>query len=98
MQTAEGVTLSGYAFGNAGVEPAVIGTAFATEAGQLSQPVDGNTGVFVLVPGQKNVSENTFNEETEKAQLASRYAYLPYQIINAIEEKANVVDNRSNFQ
>ena len=98
VQTAEGVTLSGYAFGNAGVEPAVIGTAFATEAGQLSQPVDGNTGVFVLVPGQKNVSENTFDAETEKAQLASRYAYLPYQIINSIEEKANVVDNRSNFQ
>jgi hypothetical protein len=39
-----------------------------------------------------------FNADTEKAQLASRFAYLPYQAMQLLEQNANVEDNRANFQ
>jgi hypothetical protein len=34
----------------------------------------------------------------EKAQLGARYAYLTYQAMQLVEDKADVEDNRANFQ
>jgi len=99
VQTAENVTLNAYRFGNAGNEPAVIGCALAMEAGELSQPIQGRQGVFVIKAGNKTVAEGEMNVESEKQQLVSRTAYmLPYQAIALIQEQADVVDNRANFQ
>jgi hypothetical protein len=39
-----------------------------------------------------------FNAEIEKAQLATRFAYLPYQAMQIMEDKADIEDNRANFQ
>ncbi len=99
VQKAENVTLNAYRFGNAGNEPAVIGTAFALVEGELSGPVQGRQGVFMLKAGAKTVAEGEMNVETEKQQLASRAAYMiPYQAIALIQEQADVEDNRANFQ
>ena len=99
VQTAENVTLASYRFGNAGNEPAVIGTALALAEGELSAPIQGRTGVFVLKAGAKTVAPGELNVEQEKQQLASRVSYtIPYQAISLVQEKADVVDNRANFQ
>ena len=98
-QTAENVTLASYRFGRAGNEPAVIGTALTLEEGEVSAPIQGRTGVYVLKAGAKTVAPGELNVETEKQQLISRVAYsLPYQAIALIQEKSKVVDNRANFQ
>ena len=55
-------------------------------------------GVYVVKTGKANNAAETFVVETEKAQLASRYAYLPYQAMQLLEDKAEVDDNRANFQ
>jgi len=69
------------------------------EAGELSQPIQGRQGVFVIKAGNKTVAEGEMNVESEKQQLVSRTAYmLPYQAIALIQEQADVVDNRANFQ
>lgn len=99
IQKAEGVTLAAYRFGNMGAEPAAIGTALATEAGQTSAPVKGIQAVYVLRPGEKVVTEGSFDEAQEVAQLNSRYTYsLPYQALQMVEKKADIQDNRFNFQ
>lgn len=99
VQTAENVTLASFRFGNAGNEPAVIGTALALAEGELSEPIQGRTGVFVLKAGAKTVAEGELDVETEKQQLVSRVAYMiPYQAIALIQEQADVEDNRANFQ
>jgi len=98
VQTVERVSLSDSRFGNAGMEPAVIGKAVAQSENELSEPIQGNMGVFVVKTGAANNLEAEFNAESEKAQLASRFAYLPYQAIQLIEDKAEVTDNRANFQ
>lgn len=98
-QNAENVSLSSYRFGNAGAEPAIIGAALAQELNTVSAPIAGNMGVFMLKPTSKTTAEGEFNAETEKQQLTARSAYsLPYQAINMLQEEANVVDNRANFQ
>ena len=92
------MTLADGRFGNAGMEPAVIGATIALGENALSQPVQGNTGVFVVKTGAAIDSNEEFNAETEKNLLSSRYAYLPYQAMQLMEDQADVVDNRANFQ
>ena len=98
IQNVERVSLSDSRFGNAGMEPAVIGKAVAQAENELSEPVQGNMGVFMVKTGAANNLNEEFNADAEKAQLASRYAYLPYQAMQLIEDKAEVTDNRANFQ
>lgn len=101
IQTAENISLNSTRFGAAGVEPAVIGAAVSLEENELSQPVQGKNGVYVLLATSKKVSETEPDEaaiERQIQQLSSRYTYsLPYQLINLVEENADITDNRANF-
>ena len=98
VQSVERVSLADSRLGNAGMEPAVIGAAIAQGENALSEPIQGNMGVFVIKTGAANNAEGTFNAESEKAQLSSRFAYLPYQAIQLLEDAAEITDNRANFQ
>jgi len=98
IQTAERISLADNRFGNAGMEPEVIGKTMALGENTLSEPIQGNMGVFVVKTGAALNNTAEFNADAEKAQLASRYAYLPYQAIQLMEDQAEVEDNRANFQ
>ena len=98
VQHADRVSLADSRFGNAGMEPAVIGKTVAQGENAFSGAIKGNMGVFVVKTGAANNLQGEFNAESEKAQLASRFAYLPYQAMQLIEDKADVTDNRANFQ
>ena len=99
VQQATAVTFGGYRFGNAGNEPAAIGAAIALNEGELSEPIEGNNGVYVLQVAAKNKADGAFDEQAEIQQWTSRYAYsLPYQAISMLQDKADVTDNRATFQ
>ncbi|MBR0310365.1 MAG: SurA N-terminal domain-containing protein [Paludibacteraceae bacterium] len=93
------LTEDSYRFGAEGMEPAAVGTAFATAAGELSKPVKGNQGVIVLVPADVQRTEAEIDYKAEIANLNARTSYsLPYQLINNLEQNADIVDNRATFQ
>ena len=98
VQTAEGVTMGAFRFGNAGAEPKVIGTSFAILPQTLSRPVEGQKGLYLLMAGEKTTGEDSFDEQAEISRLNNRYAYLSYQLNNYVLEKTDVTDNRYNFQ
>jgi peptidyl-prolyl cis-trans isomerase D len=98
IQSVERVSLADTRLGNTGMEPTVIGTAIALGENQLSQPIQGNMGVFLVQTGMAMNTNEEFNAEIEKAQLATRFAYLPYQAMQIMEDKADIEDNRANFQ
>jgi peptidyl-prolyl cis-trans isomerase D len=98
IQSVERVSLADTRLGNAGIEPTVIGAAIALGENQLSQPIQGNMGVFLVQTGMAMNTNEEFNAEIEKAQLATRFAYLPYQAMQIMEDKADIEDNRANFQ
>lgn len=98
IQSVERVSLADTRLGNAGMEPTVIGTAIALGENQLSQPIQGNMGVFLVQTGMAINTNEEFNAEIKKAQLATRFAYLPYQAMQIMEDKADIEDNRANFQ
>ena len=95
----DALTEDSYRFGIEGMEPAAVGTAFATAAGELSKPVKGNQGVIVLVPSDIQRAEAEVDYKAEIASLNARTSYsLPYQLINNLEQNADIVDNRATFQ
>lgn len=99
VQTADDITLGSYRFGSAGTEPAVIGKAVTLAQGEVSEPVKGQNGVYVVRVTEKTVAPEAEPDlEQEKQQIAMRYMYsLPYQALNLVEEAAKVTDNRANF-
>lgn len=99
IQTAEAVSLSSFRMGAAGAEPAAIGAAVALAQGQTSAPVKGVQGIYVVRSVAKTTAEAEFDAKSWIAQLNARSSYsLPYQVLGLIEQNAEIVDNRPNFQ
>jgi len=98
VKTAPAVNFASYQFGEAGFEPYIIGKSSVLTSGKISAPLKGNSGVYVLLPGVKQVDNSPFNPKMETAQMDARMAYsLPYTLMEKLKEKYNIVDNRSNF-
>jgi peptidyl-prolyl cis-trans isomerase D len=84
-----------------GVEPSVNVKAIATEAGQITEPFAGKTGVYVLAITNKTKSEQAFDGDSQKQQLnLQNYYRLSSTLQNSgqlLKENAKVEDNRSRF-
>ncbi len=99
VQTANDITLASYRFGNNGAEYKVMGTALAMDKDMVSQPIAGNTGVYMIKVIDKKEPTGEMNAENEIQQLNSRNSYMiNYQLFNLLNEKSDIVDNRFNFQ
>ena len=98
VKEATGVSFASYSFGSAGFEPYVIGKAMTQEVNKLSQPIKGNSGVYVVLPTKATDGTDTFDAAAEIAQLNNRNMYsLSYTIYQDIRDNAEIVDTRSNF-
>lgn len=98
VQHADNISLTSNRFGNM-TEPAVVGATLALNANELSAPIKGNQGVYMVCPGQKTRLEGELNAEQEISQLNMYTSYsLMYQVMNQLEEKAVIIDNRARFQ
>ena len=80
-----------------GMEPKVIGTATNLSPDQISHPVAGNNGVFIVKVTTVNEGEDQ-NVENEKSRLAQNLTFrASSQAYNAHREKAEVEDQRAKF-
>ena len=78
-------------------EPLVGAYASIAELNQLSAPIKGNGGVFVLQPYAKDKLNETFNQETEETTLQNMHARMASQFLNDLYLKADVKDDRYLF-
>jgi peptidyl-prolyl cis-trans isomerase D len=82
---------------NVGLEPVVVSKAFTMSSGQLSSPIIGSNGVFVIqinsidAPAQTDIASAQFRL---KYGLNSRVSYEGYE---ALQEKAEIKDERIKF-
>ena len=99
VKNASAISFSSFQIPGAGIEPNVISTAAQIEKGKISEPVEGNQGVYVVVVTNENTDEVT--DETVKAfkaRLEQGYQYRTnYQAFQALKENAEVVDKRYKF-
>lgn len=96
VQTATGINFSAYQVPGAGFEPALVALATNSAQGVVSQPVKGESGVYLAKVTAVNPTST--NPETEKAQLNQSASYkVDYKAYDALKNKAEIKDQRSKF-
>jgi peptidyl-prolyl cis-trans isomerase D len=97
VQDASGINFRSYSIPGAGIEPALISAASASEPGKLSKPVEGNNGVYLFVVSDATpvVAEDlALVKERMNSSYQIRASYEAYQ---AIRDKKEVKDMRYKF-
>ncbi len=96
VDSAQNINAASYYLGSAGMEPAVTAAAAALNEGEVSAPVKGNRGVFVLKCTAVNQQEQAaFDPKAEIISLNMRNMYsLPQFVMNTLRDKAKIEDQR----
>jgi len=104
VQTAAGVSLKTPSISGAGggTEPEVVGAAFSLPLNEVSEPIQGANGVWVISPTVRNPVEASGTFATEVSTLNDRTYFrnlpqtsgAPVRLSSAIQEKADVEDLR----
>ena len=83
--------------GGVGQEPKVVGNAFALAPGKLSAPIEGNTGVYVVLNKSIVKAPALTSHAAYVSKLKSQSAGDLNRVIPALKDKAEIKDNRSKF-
>lgn len=98
VQSAGAVNLKNPTLAGGGNEPEVVGAAFALEPGQVSRPIAGNRGVYVVEVTSVNRApalESYRNYATQQTQ--QRRQGVEDRVFEALRKNAKIEDNRANF-
>ncbi|MFP4023798.1 MAG: SurA N-terminal domain-containing protein [Thiohalospira sp.] len=97
IKSANDINFRSYSVPEVGVEPELIAVSTTLNQGEISNPVKGNTGVFVLEVKSVNMTENG-NTEMQQMQGMSQFRNRAnYEAFEALKEMANIVDKRAKF-
>lgn len=96
IDTADYLTFTTYSLPKYGPEQNVQGHMFATEAGLIQGPLQGDQGVYFFVVDQVTPApENTVNYRFTREQIQSQFAQMVDQAAyNAIDKAADIKDFR----
>ena len=79
----------------AGAEPEVVGLAFSIPVGNMSNPIVGDNGVWVIAPQEITEAEEKTDFLEEQTQLVTRaQGGLSIAVVNAMIDASSVEDNR----
>ncbi len=93
----ENVKFSSYYIPSLGVEPKVIGAITSSPEGELSAPIKGNTGAYVVVVSEVAATEDQ-TTEAERARTQAQVEERAMQYaFNAIQQMGNIKDLRGKF-
>lgn len=86
-------TLSG-----AGREPKVIGAAFGLDEGEISQPVEGNLGVYIVLTSKITTADPQPGYQAAANRVgATKVNNVNTVLYNALKDASDIEDNRATF-
>ncbi len=95
---AKNVSFAAYSIPGLGYEPEVQAAAVESPVDQISEPIKGKSGVFVIqVKNIQKPAENSSYANDMNYLTRSYQSRVNYQVYEAIKEAAKIKDNRSNF-
>ena len=97
VMNATDLSIENPAIPGAGFEPKVVGTAMSSKVGQISKPIVGNAGVYVLVTKAATKAPALKSYEEFVGKLKQQTASYSGRVIQALKENADIKDNRSEF-
>lgn len=98
VETVNAVNLQNPTIAGAGNEPKVVGAAFSLEEGEVSQPIAGNRGVYVVeLTGVNPAPDLESYRVYANQQTATRRQQVEEKLFQALKQNADIEDNRANF-
>ncbi|MFN7116840.1 MAG: peptidylprolyl isomerase [Saprospiraceae bacterium] len=100
IDTAQNINFSLATLPNVGVEPKVVAEAFAMSKGAMSQPITGNSGVFVVkVLDKRNGEAPSATDLLPVSTLlaSSTRSQVQAQLIETLKREAKIRDYRFKF-
>jgi len=98
ISTASSLTVKTPTIPGAGREPLVVGTAFALPQGNISDLIEGETGVFKIEVTKKEDGPKLENYTTFANSLqTSNATRVNASVFNALKENSEIIDNRATF-
>jgi peptidyl-prolyl cis-trans isomerase D len=97
VQQAIAVTMENPVLTGGGQEPKVVGNAFALATNQLSAPIEGNAGVYVVKNNSTVKAPALKDHAPYVAKLKAQNASDSNRVIPALKANAEIKDNRSQF-
>ncbi|MBP6759588.1 MAG: peptidyl-prolyl cis-trans isomerase, partial [Flavobacterium sp.] len=98
VQQATGITMENPVLvGGVGQEPRVVGNAFALAAGKLSAPIEGNTGVYVVLNNSTLKAPVLKSHAAYVTKLKAQNAGDFNRVIPTLKDNAKIEDNRKQF-
>ena len=94
VETAPSVQFAAYAIPGMGQEPRINGMAYNLKQGEMSIPIEGQTGVFVIQVESVTPAPETTDYTAIKTQLEQNYAGTTSSLLEALKDKFGVVDKR----
>lgn len=81
----------------AGFEPKVVGLAFSSKVGQVSKPIEGNSGVYAIVTKVVTKAPVITKFDDYVTKVKQQAVGNAGRFMQALKDDADIVDNRANF-
>ncbi len=100
IDTATNISFASFQIPGAGPEQAIIAHAVNIDPNKISEPLEGNSGVFVIeVYNTTTRDEKTLNKALVQRQLIQTYrSRANYQAFEALKKLADVKDKRAKIE
>jgi peptidyl-prolyl cis-trans isomerase D len=97
VESATGVNFAALSINGMGQEMSVNGMISTLQNGQMSIPIEGQSGVYVVQVESVTPAPETTDYSVFKTQLTQQYAAASGQLLEALKDKMVVVDERYKF-
>lgn len=98
VKSANAVNFNSFSVPGMGLEPAVIGTVGALEVEQVSAPIAGNNGVYIVMPTSVNEDAVGVDVAAQKMRLAQSNTYrVSSEAFNVHRNAVEIEDKRAKF-
>ncbi|MFT5891072.1 MAG: peptidyl-prolyl cis-trans isomerase D [Dokdonia sp.] len=98
VKTSGALNMNSPNIAGAGDEPKVVGVAFGLKEGDVSEPIEGERGVYVIKVTKKTEAPALENYGTYASQQAQKARLaVTTKVIAALKEAADIEDNRGTF-
>ena len=93
--TVDNVTFEGRGFGNFGVEDKVIGTVIGMKEGEVSEPIIGGNGLYVVKVVKETPAATTTDYSNIQREQRSKFnnQILNNAVYSALKDMTNIEDN-----
>lgn len=99
VRTAQGVTFGSYTVSGMGRELDVMGKIFAMNQGDLSIPIKGDNGVYIVRIDQKTDAAVIEDYSNNAAQVEQQWvSRVNYEVFEALKSRVEIEDSRYKFE